>query len=313
MVERFGSPQASQAIENILQPLAQLMVSHSVQLGEITEMLKKALVNAAVAHSRREGKDITDSRIAIITGVHRKDVRRLQQTPAESPESSSHEPMMSVGAQVVARWISEQRYINSKNKALPLARTPRHAKPGEPDFTSLVAEVSTDVGARAVLDELLRLGIVALQGDTHLQLLDDAFVPQEGLAEQFHFLSVNVSDHLATAVHNLQPRREGKAMLEQSAFAQNLSIDDAAELESTARHLWAQALQQFLQKATVAERRSVQKSPANQRVRYGVYFHQTAMPQAAQRSKSSVKKSAPADTVATSNPTHKVSQNKANP
>jgi hypothetical protein len=283
-VGAFGSQHATDAVQQILQPLA--------QLGAITEMLKKALVDAAISSAQHAGADMTDSRIAIVTGVHRKDVRRLRQEAALPVASHDYTPMMSVGAQVVARWISEQRYLTIHNKARPLARTPRHAQPGEPDFSSLVAEVSSDVGAKAVLDELLRLGIVKAETDTHVQLHNNAFVPQDGLREQFHFLASNVSDHLATAVHNLKPGRQNGAMLEQSAFSQNLSADDAAELEQTARHLWSQALQQFLQKATVAEQRSSQKAQATQRVRLGVYFHQTEMPAAPQPVQKSVAKTA---------------------
>lgn len=291
-VGAFGSEHATDAVQQILQPLAQLMIGHSVQLGAITEMLKKALVNAAISGTQQTAADMTDSRIAIVTGVHRKDVRRLRQEAALPAASHDYTPMMSIGAQVVARWISEQRYLTTHNKARTLARTPRHAQPGEPDFSSLVAEISNDVGAKAVLDELLRLGIVKADTDTHVQLHSNAFVPQDGLREQFHFLASNVSDHLATAVHNLTPDRQDGAMLEQSAFSQNLSADDAAELEQTARHLWGQALQQFLQKATAAEQRSSQKAQATQRVRLGVYFHQTEMPAAPLKIKKIAEKTA---------------------
>jgi hypothetical protein len=278
--EAFGSEHATQAVATLLDPIAKLMVGHSVQFGEITDILKKALVHAALAAHGGNERNLTDSRIAILTGVHRKDVRRLREedAPVQKVADKQHTPLMSVAEQVVARWISDPTYLTTHNKARSLARTPRHAKPGEPDFTSLVSEISRDVGARAVLDELLRLGIISNKDETHVQLQDTAFVPQEGLSETFHFLASNVSDHLATAVHNLQIDRVGDVMLEQSAFSQNLSDEDALELEQTARLLWANALQQFLQKATVAELRSSKKVAANNRVRYGVYFHIAQMP-----------------------------------
>jgi Family of unknown function (DUF6502) len=276
--EAFGSEHATQAVSMLLAPLAQLMVGHSVQFGEVTDLLKKALVDAALTNYSGTERNLTDSRIAILTGVHRKDVRRLREEPLQKVAVKEHTPLMSVSAQVVARWISEPMYLTTHNKARPLARTPRHAKPGEPDFTTLVSEISRDVGARAVLDELQRLGIIANIDDTHVQLHDNAFVPHEGLSETFHFLASNVGDHLATAVHNLQLDRVGDVMLEQSAYSQGLSMDEAAELEQTARLLWANALQQFLQKATVAEQRSSKKSDATKRVRYGVYFHIADMP-----------------------------------
>jgi hypothetical protein len=277
-VEAFGAEHASQAMEQLLLPMAQLMISHGLQFGAVTELLKKAMVEAAVANFGIGERNVTDSRIAVLTGVHRKDVRRLREEPAPKTAADVAEPLMSIGAQVVARWISDPAYLTAHNQARALARTPRHAKTGEPDFTSLVAQISQDVGARAVLEELLRLGIAHSPDEAHVALHSNAFVPQEGINETFHFLASNVSDHLATAVHNLHPERSTQAMLEQSAFSQNLSDGDAKELEQTARVLWAAALQQFLQKATAAEQRSLKKYDAKQRVRFGVYFHKAAMP-----------------------------------
>lgn len=278
-VNALGTGHAAAVVEQLFQPLAQIMISHSLQLGSITEMLKKAMVDAALKQQASD-RVMTDSRIAILTGVHRKDVRRLRTTEAPKTALESYDPLMSIGAQVVARWISEPAYLNSQNKARALARTPRYASAGEPDFTGLVAEVSRDIGARAVLDELERLGIVSKSSGTHVQLQSDAFVPQEGLSESFHFLAANVSDHLATAVHNLRPDRAGPPMLEQSAFSHELSVEDASELEQTARLLWTRVLQQFLQKATAAEKRSRKKPDAYHRVRFGMYFHSAEMPAA---------------------------------
>jgi Family of unknown function (DUF6502) len=277
-VEAFGAERASHAVEQLLLPMAQMMISHGLQFGAVTELLKKAMVYAAVANIGIGDRSVTDSRIAVLTGVHRKDVRRLREEPAPKSATDVAEPLMSIGAQVVARWISDPAYLTAHNQARALARTPRHAKPGEPDFTSLVAQISQDVGARAVLEELLRLGIAHSPDEGHVALHSNAFIPQEGINEAFHFLASNVSDHLASAVHNLRPDRITHAMLEQSAFSQNLSDEDANELEQTARILWVTALQQFLQKATAAEQRSSKKPNASQRVRFGVYFHKAVMP-----------------------------------
>jgi hypothetical protein len=217
-------------------------------------------------------KGSSDTRIALLTGVHRKDVKRLR---AAASASAPATPMMPVAASVVARWISEPRFLNANLTARPLARTPRRGSAGEPDFTTLVAEVSRDVGARAVLDELVRLGVVDSRADGFVALKSAAFVPHEGLSESFHFLVANVGDHLATAVHNLAPGGRGPLMLEQSVFSEGLSAQQADELHQQARQLWATALRQFLQTATVAEQRSEGIEGPKHRVRFGVYFHDT--------------------------------------
>lgn len=269
---------AAEAIALVLQPLARLMIDHGLQLPSMVELLKKALVDEAVGAYGLADKGSSDTRIALLTGVHRKDVKRLRDTPASASPAS---PMVPVAASVVARWISEPRFLNADQTARALARTPSRGSVGEPDFTTLVAEVTSDVGARAVLDELARLGVVELREDGYVALKSSAFVPHEGLSESFHFLAASVSDHLSAAVHNLAPDRSGPLMLDQSAFSQDLSADQAAQLQQQARRLWAAALQQFLQTATVAEQRSEGAEGPKHRVRFGVYFHDSVPADAA--------------------------------
>lgn len=276
---------AAQAIAQVLQPLARLMIDHGLQLPSLVELLKKALVEEAVGAYGLADKGSSDTRIALLTGVHRKDVKRLREAPETTVPAT---PMVPLAASVVARWISDPRFLNAEQTARPLARTPRRGHAGEPDFTALVAEVSRDVGARAVLDELERLGVVELRDDGYVALKTAAFVPHEGLSESFHFLAANVSDHLATAVHNLAPDRRGPPMLEQSAFSQDLSPAQAEQLQQRARRLWTSTLQQFLQTATVAEQRSQGVEGPKHRIRFGVYFLDTLQPGAAGTTPSAV-------------------------
>ncbi len=261
---------AAEALALVLQPMARLMIDHGLQLPSMVELLKKALVEEAVGAYGLADKGSSDTRIALLTGVHRKDVKRLREASVAPVPAS---PMVSVAASVVARWISEPRFLNADQSARALARTPRRGSAGEPDFTTLVSEVSRDVGARAVLDELARLGVVELREDGYAALKSSAFVPHEGLSESFHFLASGVSDHLGAAVHNLAPDRRGPLMLDQSAFSQDLSAEQAEQLQQQARRLWATALQQFLQTATVAEQRSKGAEGPQHRIRFGVYFH----------------------------------------
>lgn len=261
---------AAEAIALVLQPLARLMIDHGLQLPSMVEMLKKALVDEAAKTYGVAGKGSSDTRISLLTGVHRKDVKRLADMPTTAGLVS---PMVSVAASVVARWISEPRFLNADQSPRALGRTPTRGRVGEPDFTTLVAEVSRDVGARAVLDELVRLGVVDVREDGYVALKSSAFVPHEGLSESFHFLAANVGDHLSSVVHNLAPGQTQPLMLDQSAFSHDLSAEQAEQLQLQARRLWANSLQQFLQTATVAEQRSEGVDGPKHRIRFGVYFH----------------------------------------
>lgn len=263
---------AAAAIAEVLRPLARLMIDHGLQMPSLVELLKKALVDEAARAYGLVDKGSSDTRISLLTGVHRKDVRRLRAAPLAEADNT---PMVPLAASVVARWISEPRYLNADQSARPLARTPGRGLAGEADFTTLVAEVSRDVGARAVLDELVRLGVVEGRDDGFVALKTHGFVPREGQSESFHFLAANVAEHLSAAVHNLAPGRAAPPKLEQSAFAEDLSGPQVEQLQQLARRMWAKALQQFLQTATEAWQRREAEAGPKYRVRFGVYFNDT--------------------------------------
>jgi hypothetical protein len=262
---------AEQAVAAVLQPLARLMIDHGVQHGQVAEMLKAVLVQESVARYGVHDRAVSDTRVALLTGVHRKDVKRLREAPQADKKARTG---ITVPAAVIARWISEPRFLNIDQSPRSLAKSPKSGNVGEPDFSTLVAEVSRDVSARAVLDELLRLGAVENQAQGQVSLVDQAFVPQASPVEQLGFLGASVGDHLSAAVHNLNPTRAQAAMLDQSAFSQDLSAAQVAALHQHARQLWASVLQKFLSAATLAEQRSQSATDHGHRVRFGVYFYQ---------------------------------------
>ncbi len=270
----------------VLQPLARLMIDQGLQHAQVSEILKAVLVQESVAQYALDERGVSDTRVALLTGVHRKDVKRLR--AVQQTRNSRAKQGISVPSAVIARWISEPRFLNIDQSPRALAKSPKSGTLGEPDFPTLVAEISRDVSARAVLDELLRLGAVKILPQGQVALVDQAFVPQGSPAEQLEFLAASVGDHLSAAVHNVNPRRSSAAMLDQSAFSQDLSAEQVAALQQHARKLWAGVLQKFLSSATLAEQRSQSAANHTHRVRFGVYFFeqdQGALPDAASASK----------------------------
>ena len=88
---------AAQAIASVLRPLARLMIDHGLQLHPMVELLKQALVDeAAVAYGLAD-KGSSDTRIALLTGVHRKDVKRLRETARVHGPALPHGPGGGVG------------------------------------------------------------------------------------------------------------------------------------------------------------------------------------------------------------------------
>ena len=139
-------------------------------------------------------------------------------------------------------------------------------------FDALVASVSSDVRPRAMLDELLRLGVVA-ERDDGVALLADGFAPRQGLAEMSELFADNLHDHIAAASANLQGEHN---FLEQAVHVDQLTPASIAQLQKAASLAWKQAFKTVITEAQLRFDGDAEQAPAeqrSQRARFGVYFY----------------------------------------
>jgi hypothetical protein len=256
------------AVRRLLRPLVKLLLHYSVQYPAFTNLLKQTYVEIATTMPV-DGKIQTDSRVSLLTGIHRLDVKRLRNEIVSGNEGP---PMsVSIGAQIVARWTAHAEYLDNKGRPLPLHRLASAG--GMMSFESLVRSVSKDIRPRVVLDEWLRLGIAQIDNLDRVILLTDAFIPSHGLDEKLFYLGKNVHDHLDACAHNLtQP--DVPPLLERSVYYDHLSKDSTLILSTYARQLSSQVMQAFSQKAMELQERDHQNADARHRVTYGLYFYQ---------------------------------------
>lgn len=255
------------AVRRLLRPLIRMMLHYSVQYPYLADLLKITYVEEAT-RMPVPGKEQTDSRVSMLTGIHRMDVKRLRTelvTGKDSPPTN-----VSLGAQAVMRWTTQPEYLDGKGRPLPLPRLA--SKGGDKSFESLVQSISKDIRPRVVLDEWLRLGIARVDDQDRVILITDSFVPTHGLDEKLFYLGKNVHDHLSACEHNLT-RTENHPLLERSIYFDHLSDESADILKSYARQLSSQAMQSFGQKAMELQEQDSKKSQAKTRVTYGLYCY----------------------------------------
>ncbi|MCB0335374.1 MAG: hypothetical protein KDD62_03690, partial [Bdellovibrionales bacterium] len=74
-------------LARLLRPALKLCLRHSMKLTELLELIKRELVEIATEQLEHDGEKVSGSRIAVMTGVHRKDVARFQRAvPKEKPK-----------------------------------------------------------------------------------------------------------------------------------------------------------------------------------------------------------------------------------
>jgi hypothetical protein len=262
--EKDGGSAVRDALARILRPIARLMIHRGVPLGEVVALLKAALVDVAEREAALPGKRLTDSRISLVTGVHRKDVSALRQN--RRPESKPH---ANLAATVVGRWMGDP---DLQQEGAP-ARLYRSAADGAPSFEALVSTISSDVRPRTVLDELEMLGAVAPDpvDPRRLVLLVDAVAPSGEAAAALAFFAANLGDHAEAATRNLAAREGGLRFLERAVFYNRMPSDGLDAIEARCRRD-ALALLSALNADALAAQDST-KGEARERFRFGVYFY----------------------------------------
>jgi hypothetical protein len=221
-------------LARLLRPLVRLCIRGGMTFPALAQLLRELFVNVAEHDFALEGKQQTDSRVSLLTGIHRKEVARLRGAGAPVNETPA---TLSRTSAIIARWLAAPEFTDAKGDPLALPRT---AGGDAPSFEQLVSSITKDVRPRAVLDEWLDRKLVAINGDEEIVLLDTAFVPRGDDERKWHYLGRNLHDHIAAAAENVSgpaPR-----FLERAVHYDGLSARLAKRLEGRSRELALDAL-----------------------------------------------------------------------
>ena len=266
-------------------PLIKLLLHRGIGYPALAEALKSVFIRVAQAEFPLHGKRETDSRISLLTGIHRRDVKRLRDASRarsrgagdDSAATKTIAPAtaeeISLSARVIAIWTGLPDYLDARGEPRPLPRLAR--KGGEHSFESLVRSISTDIRPRALLDEWLRRRAVTLDEEDRVCLNVDAFMAQKDLDEKAFYFAQNIYDHLSAIAHNLTGTQP--PFLERCVFYGGLTPESIAELTDLARKEGMKALQSVNRRALELKAGDAGNPAARSRMNFGLYFFSTAV------------------------------------
>ena len=273
----MGEPPASlvTAVRKVLYPLVRLLLNFRIVFPQLAELLKSVYVEVAEKEFRLPKKPQTDTRLSLLTGIHRKDIKRLR-TQAVTDRSTP--AAINTGSRLVARWVGDARYLDAQQQPKIL---PMKAAANEVSFELLVQEIcKRDLRPRVILDEWLNLGVVSLDTDKNVQLNTQAFIPSKGFDEKAFFLGHNVSDHLAAATHNILDQQP--AFFERCVYYDGLSEDSIQQLQALVNDQGMKTLIAFNDLAMQLKAHDASKAShtddhqTQQRIDIGLYVYHTA-------------------------------------
>lgn len=197
MLNRASKAQFAAAMRRLLRPLVRRMIDYGLSYPAFARLAKQVFVEVAEAEFALPFKRQTDSRLALVTGIARREIAQLRRRrrAVELPEIEE-----SLVTHVVGRWMAGPPYATPDG----IARRLRYEPGEQPSFTRLVREVGGDIPVRAVLDELLRAGGVALHTDGDVELLREGHFPADSDEGRFTLLGSDPAELFGTIAHNIE-------------------------------------------------------------------------------------------------------------
>jgi hypothetical protein len=248
------------ACARVMRPLVRLAVGVGVKHAQLDELLRSLLIEEAQRTWRDQGSEPNLSQISLTTGLNRKVVTSIVRDRVERLPHSE----MSAPAKTVTLWLRMCTDDPSRR------RLPVNAVARGPSFEAVAHKASHgNVHHRAVLDELLRLGMVTESGDGFVELDTDGFVPARDMRSMLAFLGDNTRDHLLAAVSNTLGGHP--AFLERSVFAKGIAPEDCERIHQLARTRWKALHHELAQALTDAFAEA--PAAASARMRIGIYAY----------------------------------------
>ncbi len=221
------------AIRALLKPLVKLLVSQGITHGDFSEAAKDVYVEMAlrqhVADRPQGSKTINKSKIAVMTGLTRKEVANVIQRALEAKDSARD---FSRPSRVLSGWHNDPLYVGPYGVPHEIPYD-SEAGPGQPpSFVHLVKTYSGDMPPKGVLEELTRVGAVKVQDDDRLKVIRRDFEPETlspELIQRFGDVGFNF---ISTIASNVEKKGLGTGPFDRVVFADNkLTRNELATLD----------------------------------------------------------------------------------
>ena len=190
-----------QLLVKLLRPVMRFCLRNSLRVQEVVEAAKHALIDAAVEEAEQCGRKVNVSSIAVMTGLHRRDVMRIYRDGAEKKEPN-------LVTRVIGQWQGDPSFATTRGKPRVLSND---------EFRRLVFGISQDLHPGTVIRELERLGYVEKTA-RGLRLAVKTHLIVEDLEEAFSMVDDDCSDLIAAVEENVADAEQVKNLHARTSY-----------------------------------------------------------------------------------------------
>jgi hypothetical protein len=213
------------ALGRLLDPIVLLLLKSGITFREFSDLARTKFVQVATREFGIRGRPTNASRVAILTGLDRREVRkvRLADEVPGVPESG----YMSKPTQVLDGWFHDPVFLDAHGQPLELA-----VDDGEASFAALVRRYAPGIPPVAMIKELRSAAAVEQLANGKLRVLKRHYIPRELSANQIRLWGSILEDLGTTLEHNLMRERTEAPRFERRAISLTIERKSLAEFEA---------------------------------------------------------------------------------
>ena len=208
-----------EALGKALEPLVLLLLKSGITWKDFSDIAKEKFVSVATDSFGIRGRPTNLSRVAILSGLDRREVARLRRRATE--QRTATQGHMSKPTQLLHAWFHDPQYLNSSGKPKDL-----EIEGAEGSFAELVRQYAPGIPLVAMIKELRAAGAIADVEGQRLRALKRSYVPRELNENLVRLWGSGLQDVGTTLEHNLS--REEAELPRFDRRAVSLRVDPQA-------------------------------------------------------------------------------------
>jgi len=211
------------AVLLVLKPVARALLRAGIGYREFAEISKTAFVDVAGRDYGLRGRPTNISRVAVMTGLTRKEVRRIRDKTAVGDVTGL--VRLTPMGQVMHRWYTESEFIGEHGKPLVLT-----FDNGDVSFAGLVKKYGGDIPPGAMRTELKRIGAIEELNDGRLQALKRSVIGMDDHEKLISGLAHVLYPAALAMAHNTVSESESDSWVHLSASTQSVRKNDLSRI-----------------------------------------------------------------------------------
>jgi len=211
------------ACSALLRPIASVLMRTGMTWREFSDLSKGVFVSVASDEFGIRGRPTNVSRVSILTGISRKEVKRQRELLSEERPMKSSKT--TDATRLLSQWYQDPDFTGPDGQPLPLPRSGP-----APSFSVLFERFGGDTPEQTLLKELINAGSVTKTESGQLIANRRYHMPTSVDAGLLRFFGTNLFDHAETLRNNLAGEESDKRF---EGFAVDNRIDPEAVDEFT--------------------------------------------------------------------------------